>query len=81
MINGLILVFVTFCRVGLLAFQTLNVVHGRYMGALITSIGLAFVDVGLILVTVHIGWWAVPFVAVGGSAGVLCAMKFHPGKR
>ncbi len=74
----MILIFLaTFIRVFLLAMQTLNVVHGFYFLAVLTTAGIAWAETSLYINVPKVGWKAFPVMFLGGAMGVTSAMYLH----
>jgi hypothetical protein len=71
------LVLATWFRIFLLGVQTQNVMGGLYAWSIITTAGLAFADVAIVIQVMQSKWKAVPWVFLGGAAGVTSAMYFH----
>lgn len=77
LVSGLGMFFAAFCVVALRAFQQQNVIHGHYKLAVITSYGLAFADIAIVLSVVAVGWPAAMWIGTGGAFGVTFAMYCH----
>ena len=75
--SGFGVMFACFCVVALRAFQQQNVIHGCYRLAVITSYGLAFADIAVVLSVVSMGWAAALWIGTGGALGVVFAMYTH----
>ena len=75
--ESLILVLATAWLVCLRAFQSENVIHGHYWLAVLTSYGMAFGEITLILYVVNLGFDSAIYVGTGGAIGVTCAMYIH----
>ena len=75
--SGLSVMFAVFCLVALRAFQQQNVIHKYYWWAAVTSYGIAFAEIALIINVVHMGWAAGWWVGTGGALGVITAMYVH----
>jgi len=75
--SGLLTMLAIFCLVALRSFQQQNVIHKYYWWAIITSYGIAFSEIALILYVVQIGWPAFWWVGTGGALGVTFAMYAH----
>lgn len=67
----------TFALVFLRAIQQQNVIHGQYIMAAVTPYAIACAEVASVLLVVHTGWWAIPWVGTGGALGVTSAMWVH----
>jgi hypothetical protein len=74
---GLVLAISTFVRILLLVLQTLNVVGGHFAWAIVTTALIAPAEVAGHIYVVKQGWRSVPWVFIGGAAGVTSAMYFH----
>jgi len=59
------------------AFQSQNVIHGKYLLAVLTSYAMAIGEVTLIMYIVKQGWESIPYVGTGGAIGVVTAMYLH----
>ena len=59
------------------AIQQQNVIGGHYIAAALTPYLIAVGDVGTVLLTVHGGWAAIPWVGTGGALGAVSAMWAH----
>ncbi len=66
-----------FALIFLRAFQQLNVVGGHYWLAAATSFAIATAEVAVVLQVVAYDWAAIPWVGLGGAAGVTAAMAAH----
>lgn len=75
--SGLGVMFAVFCLVALRAFQQQNVIHKYYLWAMVTSYGIAFAEIALIINVVSMGWAAGWWVGTGGALGVVTAMYVH----
>jgi len=71
------LTLATFVLVFLRAWQQQNVTHGWYVWAALTSFGIAFADVLVIVGAARHGLDAAPWIGAGGAVGVTAAMKLH----
>lgn len=67
----------TFFVVFLRGLQQQNVIHGNYILAGLTPFLMAVAEVASVLYMVELGWPAVPWVGVGGSAGITLSMLAH----
>lgn len=67
----------TFALVFLRAIQQQNVIHGNYVFAALLPFAIAAAEVASIVWIVDIGWPAVPWVGIGGAAGVTSGMFVH----
>jgi len=59
------------------AIQQLNVVHHRYLWAVITPFGVAVSEVSVLLYVVGHGWSSAPWMGAGGAVGAVAAMAAH----
>ena len=75
--SGFGAMFACFCVVALRAFQQQNVIHRCYRLAMVTSYGLAFADIAIVLSVVSMGWAAALWIGTGGALGVVFAMYVH----
>jgi len=73
----LIIAVIMFVKVFLMGFQSKNVVGNHYRSAFCTSLVMGLLEVAIITEVVASGWWAAVPVAIGGSLGVVCAMRVH----
>lgn len=71
------LLLATFALVFLRAIQQQNVIGGHYVLATLTSYLMAVADVSCVILVVHTGWAAIPWVGTGGALGVTAAMWVH----
>lgn len=71
------LILSSFALVFLRAIQQQNVIHGNYLLAAITPFAIASAEVASVMLVVSGGWGSIPFVGLGGSAGVVAAMLAH----
>ena len=71
------LTIATFALVFLRAIQQQNVIHGHYIWAAVTPFALAAAEVATVLWVVQVGWPSVPWVGMGGAAGVTTGMFVH----
>lgn len=67
----------SFAMVCARAFQQLNVMHHHIKWVLPTSGIMALMEATIVLNVVYTGYWAVPFMAIGGGLGCLSAMIGH----
>jgi len=77
LLDGVLTMLAVFALVSLRAIQQQNVMHRYYWWAVITSYGIAFAEIALILYVVKEGFAAAWWVGTGGSLGVTFAMFFH----
>lgn len=75
--NGVLTMFAVFCLVMLRSIQQQNIIHRLYKWAVITSYGIAYAEITLILYVVKQGWAAGLWVGTGGALGVCAAMYIH----
>lgn len=71
------LIAATFALVFLRGLQQQNVIHGNYLAAAVTPFAIAVAEVASVVWVVQTGWAAVPYVGLGGSLGIVCAMLLH----
>ena len=77
LVDGVYTTLAVFALVALRVLQQQNVVHSYYWWAVITSYGIAFAEIALILYVVKEGFAAVWWVGTGGALGATFAMFFH----
>ncbi len=75
--TSLILAVIMFVKVFLMGFQSKNVVGNHYRTAFGTSLIMGLLEVAIITEVVASGWWSAVPVAIGGSLGIVCAMRAH----
>jgi hypothetical protein len=71
------IIIATFALVFLRAIQQQNVIHRQYVFAAITPFAIATAEVASVLLVVNTGWSSIPYVGIGGCAGVITAMYLH----
>jgi hypothetical protein len=75
--NGLLIAFAVFCLVTLRVFQQKNAQHEYYVWGVLTSYGIAFAEIALILNVVEMGYAAGWYVGSGGALGFITALYIH----
>ena len=77
MLDALILFASSFALIFLRSYQTQVVVDGHYITAFFVSNLMAVCQVMTFILLVNNGWDALPPLALGGSLGVVTAMKLY----
>ena len=75
--QGQVIFISSFIGIFLKAMQQQNVIHGNWVLVPFVSLGLAVVEVAIVLFVVQSGWAAIPWMGTGAGLGAVFAMWLH----